>query len=122
MIYIYRLASFGIHLCILLSNFKLSTSGFTHHPHVTKVSTALHAHVHIFTQISYARLLSKLTPIVTKLKVAHLFLRTVDLLSYRYFLKHAFHIRNPTRIAYNMKSRLCKHFFVTKSLPTVTQL
>ena len=50
----YWLGSFGKHLCFsfLLSNFKLSTSSFTHHPHVTKVRAALYEHVHTLTQLA----------------------------------------------------------------------
>jgi len=102
---------FGKHLCILLSNFKLSTSGFTHHPSVTKARAALHVHVCTLTQLATRGFWVNLH-LVTKFNVANLFLRTIDLVSYKYFLKHAFHVCNPTRIAY-MKSRLCKHFFVT---------
>jgi len=62
----YWLTSFGKHLGFLLSKFKLSTSSFTHRPSVTKAHTTLHVHVRTLTQysytISYARLLSKLTP------------------------------------------------------------
>jgi len=50
----YWLASFGKHHCFLLSNFKLSTSSFTHHPCVTKARAALHVHVRTLTQLHVA--------------------------------------------------------------------
>ena len=55
--------SLSRHLCFLLSNFKVQsvTSSFTHHARVTKACVTLHPHVHTLS-ISYARLLSKLTP------------------------------------------------------------
>jgi len=58
----YRVASFGKHLCFLLSNFKLSTF-FTHRPRVSNALAALHAHVCSTAYsyaISYAKSLSKL--------------------------------------------------------------
>ena len=48
----YWFASFGKHLGFLLSNFKLSTSSFTHHPCVTKAHAALHVHVRTLTQLA----------------------------------------------------------------------
>ena len=48
----YWLSSFSKHLCFLLSNFKLLTSSFTHHPCVTKACATLHAHVHTLTQLA----------------------------------------------------------------------
>ena len=48
----YWLASFGKHLCFLLSNFKLLTCSFTHHPCVTKACATLHAHVRTLTQLA----------------------------------------------------------------------
>ena len=48
----YWLAPFSKYLCFLLSNFKLLTSSFTHHPRVTKVHAALHAHVRTLTQLA----------------------------------------------------------------------
>ena len=38
--------------CFRLSNFKLSTSSFTHHPRVTKARATLHAHVRTLTQLA----------------------------------------------------------------------
>jgi len=41
----YWLSSFSKHLCFLLSNFKLSTSSFTHRPRVSNACTAPNTHV-----------------------------------------------------------------------------
>ena len=48
----YWLSSFGKHLCFLLSNFKLSTSGFTHRPRISNARAALHAHVRTLTLLA----------------------------------------------------------------------
>ena len=48
----YWLSSFGTRLCFLLSNFKLSTSSFTHRPRVSNARAAPHAHVRTFTLLS----------------------------------------------------------------------